>query len=140
MTQGLSARACARAIAASLTIGVFPILGFSTPMNTVSAVFFRLNQPVTQLFNWLVGPIKIALIFPFLRLGEWVFQAEPFTLSLAEFSTRFFSDVKSTAIEFAASFAHAITGWLITAPLIYLLLMVLAHYLLSKRSGTAKVS
>lgn len=134
MTQGLGCRECGRAIAASLTIGVFPILGFSTPMNTVSAALFRLNQPITQVFNWVVGPLKIALIFPFLRLGEWMFQAEPFSLSLAEFSERFFSDARNTAIEFAGTFAHAIAGWLLCAPLIYLLLFALTQLLITRRT------
>ena len=88
-------------------------------MNTFSAAFFRLNQPVVQVCNWIIAPVKIALIFPFLRLGEWLFQAKPFRLSLAEFSTRFFSDIATTTVEFAWTFAHAIVGWLICAPLIY---------------------
>ena len=134
MTQGLSRPACGRAIAAALTIGVFPILGCSTPMNTLNALVFRLNQPITQVFNWMVGPLKIALIFPFLRLGEWLFQAEPFTLSLAEFSERFFSDVNRTAAEFASSFVHAITGWLVCAPVIYLLLLAIAQGVLVRRA------
>jgi uncharacterized protein (DUF2062 family) len=120
LTQGLDARACRTAIASTITIGVFPIIGFATPMNTLAAFFFRLNQPVVQAFNWVLGPLKIALIFPFLRLGEWLFQGEPFTLSLTEFSKRFFSDWQTTTSEFAWTFVHAIVGWLVCVPLIYL--------------------
>jgi len=119
LKQGLGQQACCHAIAAALVIGLFPIMGFSTLMNTFSAAFFRLNQPVVQVCNWIIAPVKIALIFPFLRLGEWLFQARPFRLSLAEFSTRFFSDIATTTAEFAWTFTHAIVGWLICAPLIY---------------------
>ena len=89
-------------------------------MNTLAAFSFRLNQPVVQAFNWVLGPLKIALIFPFLRLGEWLFQSEPFTLSLTEFSKRFFGDWQTTTSEFAWTFVHAIVGWLVCVPLIYL--------------------
>ena len=130
MTQGLSSDDCGRAIAASLTIGVFPIIGFSTPLNAFFAAAFRLNQPITLMFNWIVGPIKIALILPFLRLGEWFFQAEPFSLSLMQFSERFFSDVAATTVEFAATFAYAICGWVACAPIIYLVLLNSARVLL----------
>lgn len=120
LTQGLSPVGCRAAIATAFTLGVFPIMGFSTPMNTAAAFFFRLNQPVVQAFNWVLGPLKIALIFPFLRFGEWLFQSEPFTLSLSEFSRRFFNDWVATTAEFAWTFVHAIVGWLVCAPLIYL--------------------
>lgn len=127
LTQGLDPRACRAAIASTVTIGVFPIIGFSTPINTLAAFFFRLNQPIVQAFNWVLGPLKIALIFPFLRFGEWLFGSEPFTLSLTEFSKRFFSDWQTTTSEFAWTFVHAIVGWLVCVPLIYLSLFYLSR-------------
>lgn len=101
-------------------------------MNTLSAARFRLNQPVVQVCNWIIGPVKIALIFPFLRLGEALFQAEPFRLSLVDFSQRFFSDVGATTAEFAWTFVHAITGWLACAPLIYFVIFKLSQVLVTK--------
>lgn len=101
-------------------------------MNTAAAVLFRLNQPVVQAFNWVLGPLKIALIFPFLRFGEWVFQADAFALSLTEFSKRFFNDWRSTTAEFGWTFVHAIVGWLIWAPLVYLMLYWLACSLVKR--------
>ncbi len=101
-------------------------MGFSTLMNTCCAATFRLNQPVVQACNWIIGPVKIALIFPFLRLGEALFQADPFRLSLTDFSQRFFSDIDGTTAEFAWTFVHAITGWLVCAPLLYFVLLKLS--------------
>ena len=143
LTQGLSVDACSRAVAMGITIAIFPILGFSTLMNTVAAAWFRLNQPVVHAFSWIMGPVKIALIFPFLRLGEFLFRAEPFTLSLAEFSERFFSDWLATGREFAWTFVHATVGWLLCAPILFALLYLLArpiiqrfeHRLPGQRSG-----
>ena len=135
LRQGLQPRACGQAVASSLTIGLFPIMGFSTVMNTLSAARFRLNQPVVQVCNWIIGPVKIALIFPFLRLGEALFQAEPFRLSLVDFSQRFFSDAGATTAEFAWTFVHAITGWLVCAPLIYFVIYKLSQVLVAKASA-----
>tara|TARA_B110000093_G_scaffold80751_1_gene87576 strand:+ start:2380 stop:2847 length:468 start_codon:yes stop_codon:yes gene_type:complete len=133
LKQGLGQQACCHAIAAALMIGLFPIMGFSTLMNTFIAAYFRLNQPVVQVCNWIIAPVKIALIFPFLRLGEWLFQANPFRLSLTEFSTRFFNDFATTTAEFAWTFAHAIAGWLICAPLIYGVIFRISKVLVPKR-------
>ena len=126
LVQGLSERDCSRAVATGLTVGVFPILGFSTLINTGVAQWARLNQPIVHAFNWVCGPLKLALIFPFLRLGESLFGAEPFRLSLAEFSRRFYAESWATTVEFAWTFVHAIVGWLVCVPLLYGLLYFLA--------------
>jgi uncharacterized protein (DUF2062 family) len=124
LRQGLSPRDCSRAVATGLTIGVFPILGCSTLLNTVCAHQWRLNQAIVQSLNWICAPLKLALIFPFLRLGEFLFQAESFNLSLAELSRRFYADSAATLVEFGWSFMHALTGWLCCIPALYLLLYV----------------
>lgn len=133
LTNGLNLKDGSKAVATSFTFGVFPIMGFSTPLNTLAALIFRLNQPIIQAVNWVLGPLKLLLIIPFLRLGEWVFGAEPFTLSLTEFSKIFFEDWWATTQEFAWTFVHAIVGWLVTVPLIYCAIYFLAKAILSRR-------
>lgn len=133
LTNGLNLQSGSIAVASSFTIGLFPIMGFSTPMNTAAAWIFRLNQPIVQVINWIMAPLKLALIIPFLRLGEWLFAAEPFTLSLSEFTHIFFEDWLATTREFAWTFAHAIFGWLIAAPLIFLLVYLMVRVVLTRR-------
>jgi uncharacterized protein (DUF2062 family) len=136
LSQGLSPRGCSRAVATALTVGVFPILGISTLLNTACAQLWRLNQPIVQSLNWICGPLKIALIFPFLRLGEFLFQAEPINLSLAEFSRRFYADSSATMMEFSWTFVHAATGWLCCVPAIYLALVYTMHALVHRWKPT----
>jgi uncharacterized protein (DUF2062 family) len=133
LLQGLHPHACCRAVAVAITIGLFPILGVSTFINTCCAATFRLNQPIVQVCNWIIGPIKIALIFPFLRLGEVLFKAPPLKLSLREFSQRFYSDIGGTTVEFAWTFTHAIVGWMACAPFIYWVIFRFSKVLLSHR-------
>lgn len=128
--NGLNVHAGSMAVATSFTIGVFPIIGFSTPLNTLAALSLRLNQPIIQVVNWITGPLKLILIIPFLRLGEWLFAAEPFSLSLTEFSRIFFADWWGTTQEFAWTFVHAICGWLVVAPVIYGIVFLLSKVLL----------
>ncbi len=108
-------------------------MGFSLPLNTLTALLLRLNQPIVQAVNWVVGPLKLLLIIPFLRFGEWLFAAEPFSLSLTEFSRIFFEDWVATTREFAWTFVHAIAGWVVAAPLLYALLYFAAKSILSRR-------
>lgn len=139
-TNGLNLRSGAIAIAVSFTLGIFPIIGFSTPLNTLAALIFRLNQPIVQALNWVLGPLKWLLIIPFLRFGEWLFAAEPFALSLTEFSKIFFDDWLATTREFAWTFVHVIWGWLVVAPIIYLLVYFGAKVLLSRRVSRLRMS
>jgi uncharacterized protein (DUF2062 family) len=132
LSSGLNVRAGSMAVATSFTIGIFPIMGFSTPLNTLAALSLRLNQPIIQVVNWMMGPLKLLLIIPFLRLGEWLFAAEPFSLSLTEFSRIFFNDWWGTTQEFAWTFVHAISGWLVVAPGIYLIVFLLGKALLAR--------
>jgi len=133
LTNGLNLRDGSIAIASSFTLGIFPIIGFSTPLNTLTAFLFRLNQPIVQALNWVLGPLKWLLIIPFLRFGEWLFAAEPFLLGLTEFSKIFFADWIATTKEFAWTFVHVICGWLVLAPIIYLAVYFVAKGILSKR-------
>ena len=104
-----------------LTLGIFPIMGCSTALCGVLGIMFRLNQGIVHLVTQLTFGLKLILIIPFIRLGEWLFSAPPFTLSIAEFSALFESEGFVVVRQFAATFMHAIAGWMITAPILYLL-------------------
>ena len=126
LVQGISQRDCAQAIALAITIGLFPIIGFSTLIITAIVYFRRLNQPIAQLFNWICGPIKLALIIPFIRVGEYLFGADRFVLNLGELSRQFYENSWATLSEFAWTFLHAIVGWLFCAPIIYLVVYTIS--------------
>jgi uncharacterized protein (DUF2062 family) len=128
----------------SLTIGVFPIMGFATPVNTFVAFALRMNQPIVLAANFSTAPLKLALIYPFLRLGEWIFGAEPLSLSLIELSERFAADRLGMLREFGWSFFYAFAGWLVCAPLLYLAFYWIARPLVlsvqaAYRVGTDRV-
>ena len=126
LVQGISQRDCAQAIALAITIGLFPIIGFSTLIITAIVYFRGLNQPIAQLFNWICGPIKLALIIPFIRVGEYLFGADRFVLNLGELSRQFYENSWATLSEFAWTFLHAIVGWVFCAPIIYLVVYTIS--------------
>ena len=126
LVQGISLSDCAQAIALAITIGLFPIVGFSTLIITAIAYFRRLNQPIAQVFNWICGPIKLALIIPFIRVGEFLFGADRFVLNVRELSRQFYENSWATLSEFAWTFLHAIVGWVICTPIIYLVVYTIS--------------
>ena len=74
LSQGMSPHAIALSVALGFALGVFPIFGCPTILCGLAAIALRLNLPAVQLVNYLVYPLQIALLVPFIRLGEHLFH------------------------------------------------------------------
>jgi uncharacterized protein (DUF2062 family) len=72
LRQGISPRRLALTLALGFAIGCIPVVGIPTLVCAVIAVALRLNLPVIQAANYLVMPLQLALIVPFVRLGGWL--------------------------------------------------------------------
>lgn len=116
LRQGLSPEGLARSMALGGALGINPLLGTSTALCAVTAALFRLNQPAVQLANYLVYPLQLLLLLPFIRLGERLFQAPPLQLSLAILQASLRSDPWGTLSHFGATFWHAAVAWLLVVP------------------------
>lgn len=81
LRMGASPRKLAWSIALGLVIGINPLLGSTTLVCLGLALLFRLNLPASQLANHLMYPVEVALLYPFLRLGAFVFQTGPIPLA-----------------------------------------------------------
>lgn len=81
LRMGASPQKLAWSIALGLVIGVNPLLGSTTLLCLALALLFRLNLPASQLANHLMYPVEVVLLFPFLKLGAFVFQTGPIPLA-----------------------------------------------------------
>src|SRR5271170_5226225 len=76
-TQGFTPQKIALTVALGFNLGIFPILGATTALCAIAGIWFKLNQPVIQLVNWLASPLQLAMILVFVRIGEWLVRAQP---------------------------------------------------------------
>jgi uncharacterized protein (DUF2062 family) len=119
LTQGVTPDKLAATLAVGTACSLLPFLGFTSLLNLLVGVALRMNQPVLQSLNQLLGPLQLVLILGYLRLGEiiWRDPAMPFTVSgmVETFGGR-------TLVEFLRIFGraglHALTAWALTAPLL----------------------
>ena len=118
LTQGLSPEKIALTVAVGLTIAVNPVVGTTTVLCFFAAWALRLNQPIIQAVNWSSYALQLLLIFPFIRLGEWIFAAAPETRSLQELVAMAKADAFGTVRTLGATIAHAVVGWALVAPLL----------------------
>jgi len=117
LRQGLSPEGMAWSLALGLGAGVSPLVGTSTGLCIALAFVFRLNQVVMQVANYLAYPLQLALLIPFIRLGEKLFDAPSLPLSMAVLSAAIRANPRLAMHTFWTSLWHAGVAWLITAPL-----------------------
>jgi uncharacterized protein (DUF2062 family) len=118
LTQGLSAEKIALTVAVGLTIAVNPIVGTTTILCFVAAWALELNQPIIQAINWSSYALQLLLIFPFIRLGEWIFGAPRENRSLQRLVAMMKSDPLGTLADVRATLGHALVAWILVAPLL----------------------
>lgn len=123
LRQGTTPKLIAITIAAGIVIGLFPILGATTLLCGVFAAVFKLNQPVIQTVNYLLSPAQIALLFPFYRSGEKLFQQPPVPIaSLTALTERFWASPVQFCIDYGMVALYGITVWALVAPVLFALL------------------
>src|ERR1700758_1921439 len=128
LRQGISPRRLALTLALGFAIGWIPVIGISTAVCLVVALSLRLNVPAIQAANYAAMPLQIALIFPFVRLGAWLFSSGAHTPMNAGTLAH---DSAMKLIWTSGNLAcEALAAWLVTAvPMVLLLTLVLTALL-----------
>jgi uncharacterized protein (DUF2062 family) len=75
MRQGISPRRLALTLALGFAVGCIPVVGVPTLLCAGLALALRLNLPAIQAANYAAMPLQVALIWPLVRLGEWMFAS-----------------------------------------------------------------
>ncbi len=130
LQQGLAPRELALCLALGIGIGLFPVLGISTLLLAVIALVKRLNLAAIQLVNYLIYPLQLLLIIPFVRLGEALTGAARQPLSIEAGLGLLAEGVWNAVVTLWDAIVHAALGWLVVGPIgIYLLYRLLVPML-----------
>lgn len=119
LTQGVTPDRIAATLAVGTVCSLLPFLGFTTLLNLGAGVALRMNQPILQALNQLLGPLQLLLILVYVRAGEllWGHTGEGFTIGEM---IREFHDL--SLVEFVLQFGwagiHAASAWAITSPIV----------------------
>lgn len=129
LKQGLSAEQLSAAVTVSLALAINPVIGTTTVLCLLAGKVFRLNHVVMQTINHLCYPLQLALLVPFVRLGETVTGAEPLPLSPGLLIAEFQKSFGGFLAKFGLAYVHGILGWVLVVPLGALLLHLILTYL-----------
>jgi uncharacterized protein (DUF2062 family) len=117
LKQGITPRQVALTLSLGGVLGIFPILGATTVLCAIAAVWLRLNQPLIQLVNYLVYPLQLLLLIPFYRAGERLFGAEPVPIvNVPELVARFGEGPWQFILDYGKVGLYGIAVWALVAP------------------------
>jgi uncharacterized protein (DUF2062 family) len=113
LRQGISPRRLALTLALGFAIGCFPVIGIPTALCALLAMALRLNLPAIQAANYLVMPLQLILIVPFVRLGGRLLASGPY--QAAQAGTLLHTPTLELLSRFGSLAGHAMLAWLVIA-------------------------
>lgn len=130
LTQGITPEKIALSLAFGIVLGIFPVLGSTTVLCAVAALIFRLNLPAIQLVNYLIYPLQLFLLVPFIRMGEKLFRVAPLQLSITQVLAMVRADLPRAISTLWLAEVRAMSAWLlIGSPAIFLFYFLLSRVL-----------
>lgn len=123
LRMGISPQRLALTLALGFAIGCFPLVGIPTALCMLVAVALRLNVPAIQVANYAAMPLQLLLIWPFVRLGGWIFSSTP----QPQLGRAMLHGPALQTLRTSGSLAgEAVTAWMvIAAPAVLLMTIVL---------------
>ena len=118
LRQGLSPKDLALCVALGIGVGLFPVLGVSTPALTILALTLRLNLAAIQLVSYAISPLQLALIIPFMRLGETILGSTPQPMTISAAMELLTQGVLYAIVTLWDAIVHATLGWLLIVPIL----------------------
>jgi uncharacterized protein (DUF2062 family) len=115
LQQGLSPKKLSQSLIVSGLISTIPILGVSTFMITTVAVKRKLNLPIMISLSYLMWPIQILMIIPFIRVGEYIFSLPRNEHTVDEIVASFQNSFFQTLSQLSFELLCGLGGWLLTA-------------------------
>ncbi len=134
-TRSTSAEAIALCISVGFVLGLFPVFGVPTALCALAAIVLRLNMPALQAINYLVYPLQIALLAPFIHLGDWLFRL--FSSPAAVHYRSLVEHAGAMSVHNVwVSLTHAVTAWFfVCVPAGFIFYLILAASLRRWRRG-----
>jgi uncharacterized protein (DUF2062 family) len=132
LTQGVSPRALALALALGVVLGAFPVLGATTLLCAAAAAALKLNQPAIQVANYAAYPLQLALYLPFFQAGAWLFGEPPVSFTLGIVRAQLEADLPGTVRAYAGANARAVAAWALVAVPAALVLHLVLRPLLAR--------
>ncbi|CEP02321.1 DUF2062 domain-containing protein [Plasmodiophora brassicae] len=118
LRQEITPETLTASVALGFMIGVCPLVGVTfVIVAIVGIVFRRLNMAAMQLVNAVTTPVELAMLVPYLRLGEYLLGSDmPLALSPAVITESLRESLLGTLTKYSHGLMIATCAWLVTLP------------------------
>ncbi len=89
LQEGIHPKKLAWSVTCGVIIGLFPVFFTTTILALAISLVFRLNIIAVQLINYLLTPVQLLCIIPFLKAGEWLADVKTSGLTIDKLQTQF---------------------------------------------------
>jgi hypothetical protein len=142
LSQGSSPKELSVSTTIGLMLGLFPVLGVTTVAMTFISLRYQLNLALMLFVSYLIYPLQIVLLLPFVRFGERLFGATPASFSLDALQHAFRENFLAALQDLGAANLLAVAGWFVMAVpaglLLYWLLVPVYRYVILSRHTANK--
>ncbi len=111
LRQGMTPEKISMGLALGIVLGVTPVIGSTTILCTVAAFLLRLNPAAIQAVNYLMFPVQLTLLVPFIRAGEWMFGVTHNPVTLDGIRQLIQTNVWHAIAALWTSTMHALVVW-----------------------------
>jgi uncharacterized protein (DUF2062 family) len=115
LKQGLTPKELSQSVIVSGLVSTIPILGVSTFLITTISFKQKLNLPIMLALSYLLWPVQILLIIPFIRVGEFIFSIPPNPHSIEEIISSFQNSFFQALSQLSFELLCGLGGWFLTA-------------------------
>jgi uncharacterized protein (DUF2062 family) len=134
--HGMSDEKLSLSITIGIVSGIFPVIGGTTAVGFLLLAAMRQNLATVQAINWIIAPIQLLSIIPFMRFGSWLLQRDTIHVTLNQIVNAFNPGLWSGLKTLGMLHIYAVLGWIVVGlPIgfvLYYLLLALFQ-LISKR-------
>ncbi len=142
LSQGITPHKIALTVALGVVLGVTPVLGSTTLLCAAAALVFGINLPLIQVVNYLVYPLQLLLLIPFIQAGQWLFRQPPLPFSFAQLTALLRLRFWQTLAMLWEYTLHGLIAWLIlggiAALIIYIVSRPILGYLIVRKTASEK--
>ena len=132
LKQGITPRKLALTCALGAVISLFPVFGTTTMLCFAVAIGLRLNIAVIQLVNYLLAPLQIIMILPFIKAGTYVFGLKPFPYSADQLIDLFKNDFWILLKETGVALMAGVGMWTVFAIPLFFIVFYLCFWIFSQ--------
>jgi uncharacterized protein (DUF2062 family) len=113
MRQGITPHKIALSVALGAMLGVIPVIGSSTLLCAAAALILGINLPLIQVVNYLVYPLQLLLLIPFIQAGQWLFREPSLPLSFSQLAAMLRLKFWQTLAALWEYAFHGLIAWLL---------------------------